>query len=121
MAQRTIVQLVDDVDGKELAPGEGQTVRVALDGASYELDLSNKNAQHLRDDFGKWLSHARKASGSRRSSRRSADSSATRRDPEQTRAIREWAKANGHEVSDRGRIPTEVAEAYDAAPEGHSG
>jgi hypothetical protein len=114
MAQRTIVQLVDDFDGQELRPGEGETVRITLDGASYELDLSAKNARKLRDDFGKWLSHARKASSGRRSGGRTAATSGTRRDAEGTGAIRDWAKAKGHEVSDRGRLPAEIVAAYEA-------
>ncbi len=114
MARRTIVQLVDDVDGKELKPGEGETVKITLDGSSFELDLSARNAQQLRDDFGKWLTHARRASLTRRSDLQSSSGASTRRDPEQTRAMRAWARANGYEVSDRGRIPATIVEAYNA-------
>ena len=113
MAQRTIVHLVDDVDGKELGPGEGETVHITLDGASYELDLSAANAQRLRKDFGKWLSNARKVS-KEVSGRRSSSDSESQNSAHRTRAIREWARANGYDLSDRGRIPADVVNAFEA-------
>lgn len=113
VAQRVITQLVDDVDGTELTEGDGETINIALDGASYVLDLSSKNASRLRKDFGKWLDHARKAPGSTRGRR--SGGGTTRRDPEQTKKIRQWAQDNGHQVSERGRIPATVVEAYEAA------
>ncbi len=106
MAQRVKIELVDDLDGSEAA----QTVSFGLDGTSYEIDLSTKNAEALREALAPYLGHARKAGGSSRRGRRSASSSGP-----STAEIREWARANGHEVSDRGRVSSEVREAYDAA------
>ncbi len=108
MAQKTVVQLVDDFDGKELARGEGETVRVTLDGAEYELDLSSKNAQRLRDDFGKWLNHARRVGGRRSSGNRS-------KSEVDSKAVRAWAASNGIQLSERGRIPATVVEQFKAA------
>lgn len=113
MAQRTNIIIVDDLTDETLPEGQGQTVTFGLDGTSYELDLSKDNADQLREDFKRYVDAARKVSRSTSGgSRRSTASSGGRKD---TAAIREWAKANGHEVSERGRIASSVREAYDAA------
>jgi hypothetical protein len=108
MAQRVSIELVDDIDGSPAA----ETVSFALDGVTYELDLSAAHAASFRDALGHYIGHARKVSGSGRrpgtSSRRSSGSS-------DARAIREWARANGYKVPDRGRVSAEVKAAYDAA------
>jgi hypothetical protein len=110
MAQRVEVILVDDKDGGSAT----ETVTFALDGVSYEIDLSEKNAKSLRDDFGKWTGFARRSgsssTGRRGAGRRSASSRRT-----DLAAVREWARANGHTVSDRGRISAEIQAAYDKA------
>lgn len=106
MAQRVEVVLIDDLDGGPAA----ETVTFAVDGVSYEIDLSEKNARQLRDDFASWTGHARR-SGSGRSTRRRGGA-AKRND---LAAVREWARANGHTVSDRGRISAEIQAAYDKA------
>lgn len=108
MAQKTIVQLVDDIDGKELKEGEGETVTFALDGKDYELDLSNKNADKFRGLFQDYIAAGRKVtkSSGRRKSAGSTSNAAE---------VRAWAQSNGHEVPERGRIPQTVREAFDAA------
>jgi hypothetical protein len=110
MAQRVEVKLIDDLDGGDAA----ETVSFSLDGISYEIDLSDKHAQKLRDEFASWTGHARRSGtgGRPTSRRRSASAGSTKRD---LGAVREWARANGHQVSDRGRISAEVQEAYDKA------
>jgi hypothetical protein len=109
MAQRVEVILVDDMDG-----GSAQeTVTFALDGVSYEIDLSDKNAKSLRDDFAKWTGHARRAGSS--SARRSPGRRGGAGRRTDLAAVREWARANGHTVSDRGRISAEIQAAYDKA------
>jgi len=106
MAQRVKIELVDDLDGSEAS----ETVTFGLDGSTYEIDLNSGNAAGLREALAPYLGHARKAGGSHRRGRRSAATSGP-----STADIREWARANGHEVSDRGRVSSEVREAYDAA------
>jgi len=116
MARKTLVQLVDDLDGSPIAEGEGRTVAITLDGASYELDLSTEHADELDGLLQPYLDAARKVgrkSAGRPSS--SSSSSAPKSDPSELQKIREWAKENGHAVSDRGRISSVVREAYDAA------
>ena len=108
MAQRVEVVLIDDIDGGDAE----ETVTFALDGVTYEIDLSDKNAKKLRDDFANWTGHARRAGAAKGPSRRRAAGSAKRTD---LAAVREWARANGHAVSDRGRISAEIQSAYDKA------
>ena len=118
MARKVQVILSDDLDDSISAD---ETVTFALDGTTYEIDLSEKNAAEMRDVFGKYLSAARKVSGRSSSGRASgavrsrATGGGGRMDREQAGAIRDWARKNGHAVSDRGRIPASVVEAYEAA------
>lgn len=109
MAQKVQIILVDDVDGGEA----DETVRFGLDGTSYEIDLSRKNAQALRDTFARYVAEGRKV-GNRRSasSRRSSTTTTSGDSPAQ---IREWARNNGFNVPARGRVSAEVREAYAAA------
>jgi len=118
MARKVQVILSDDLDDSISAD---ETVTFALDGTTYEIDLSDKNATEMRDVFGKYVSAARKVSsrGTRASgagrSRATGGGGGGRMDREQAGAIRDWARKNGHEVSDRGRIPAAVVEAFEAA------
>ena len=107
MAQKTQIILVDDIDGSEAT----QTVTFALDGVNYEIDLNDDHAAALRETVEEWTVKARRVSG-RRIRRRAGAAPRTASD---TQKVREWARANGYEVSDRGRIPASVREAYDAA------
>ncbi|RSM64803.1 Lsr2 family protein [Kibdelosporangium aridum] len=112
MAQKVLVQLVDDLDGT--ASDDITTVIFGLDGASYEIDLTANNAAKLRNQLGDFVDRARRTGGrvKRGTSPIAAAPAANR---EQTRAIREWARQNGYELSDRGRIPSTVIEAFEAA------
>jgi hypothetical protein len=111
VAQRVKVELVDDVDGVTEAD---ETVTFALDGVSYEIDLSRPNAERLRNDFASWVGHARRSGGRRAGSRGGSASSRGRKGSDLAK-VREWARKNGHTVSDRGRISADVQAAYDKA------
>lgn len=110
MAQKVNIILVDDIDG---SPAD-ETITFGLDNTTYEIDLSDANAAKLRDALALYVGHARKVSNSRRAggggTRKSSSSSGV-----DTKAVREWARANGHEVSDRGRVPAQLVAAYEAA------
>ncbi len=108
MAQRVQVMLIDDVDGSEGA----ETVTFALDGVTYEIDLSEKNAAKMRGDLASWVGHGRRVSGRSSASRPARKASGGGTD---SSAVREWARSNGHEVSERGRISAAVMDAYNAA------
>ena len=109
MAQKVQVVLVDDLDGGDAE----ETITFGLDGVSYEIDLNSANAARLRDELAPWVGHARRVSGrsgGRRGGRRSSSSSSG-----DTAKIREWARSNGYQVSERGRISAEIMDAYSKA------
>jgi len=106
MATKVTITLEDDLTG---GPAD-QTLRFAVDGTEYEIDLSKKNARAFRKQLAPFLEHARKAG---RGQRRPAARAASGR--EHSGDIRAWAKAQGIAVSERGRIPASVAEQYQAA------
>lgn len=109
MAQQVVVSLIDDING-DVA---NETVAFALDGKSYEIDLSDANANKLREALAEYIEAARRPSGT---NRRGSSSGAPVRRPavsrEQNQAIRDWARNRGMKVSDRGRIPADVTAAY---------
>jgi hypothetical protein len=104
MAKKTVVLLVDDLDGSEAV----ETVSFAIDGIEYEIDLNEAHANELRDAMKQYVSAARKSGGRGRRARKSFSDT-------DTKAVREWAKQNGIQVSIRGRIPAEVVDKYRAA------
>jgi len=112
MVQKHIVQLEDDIDGG----AANETVTFGLDGVSYEIDLSAKNAGKLRDALALYVAHGRRAArpGVRMTPAGRRTGRPARADREQTQAIREWARKNGHKVGDKGRIPGHILEAYQA-------
>jgi hypothetical protein len=114
MAQQTTVRFIDDLDGSE-ASG---TFDFSLEGRNYQIDLSDENAAKLREALSPFIDAARKAGGrgSGRGRRQTAPAEKpTRSNRDETQAIREWARQNGHKVNARGRIPKAVVEAYRAA------
>jgi hypothetical protein len=106
MAQRVHVVLVDDIDGSDA----GETVTFGLDGSTYEIDLNEKNAAALRDALAPYVGHARRSGGSRRPKKSAAATSGP-----SAAEVREWARENGWDVPDRGRVSADVRQAYDAA------
>ena len=106
MAQKVSIVLVDDLDGSEAT----ETVTFGLDGTTYEIDLNDGNASALRDALSGYVGHARKVTGGSRRGRKSTAASSSN-----TKDVREWAKGQGMDVSERGRISADVQRAYDAA------
>ena len=112
MAKKVTVTLVDDFDGD--GPAD-ETVEFSIDGVSYEIDLSAKNAKKLRDDLKQWTEAGRRVGGRRRGRSGGSGRGRATLDREQSAAIREWARRSGHKVSTRGRIPAEIIDAFHAA------
>ena len=106
MAQKITVALEDDLTGGPAA----ETVRFAVDGIAYEIDLSAKNAAAFGKQLAPYIEHARRAG--RAQSRRAGRSAASR---QRSGDIRAWAREHGLAVSERGRIPASVVEQYQAA------
>ncbi|MCX5212192.1 Lsr2 family protein [Kitasatospora sp. NBC_00240] len=114
MAQRVQVILEDDLDGGSA----DETVTFALDGVAYEIDLKSTNADKLRGLLAPYVEKGRKQSGRLTSARRSSGRGAVARPAAgapDTAKIRAWAKEQGLEVNDRGRVPSTVREAYESA------
>lgn len=104
MAQQVKVLLIDDLDGSDA----DETVKFGLDGRDYEMDLTSDHAAELREVLSRYVSVSRKLSKLGAPMKKTII--APQRD---NRAVREWANANGYSVSDRGRIPEDIVEAYD--------
>lgn len=115
MAQEVTVRLTDDVDGTSTAT---ETIEFGLDGATYNIDLSENNAAALREDFTKWVKHARKADAKTQSRKGDGQPRPRRRrtSPGESQAIRDWAAAQGIPLSPRGRIPEHVVASYHRRP-----
>ena len=104
MATQTMTKLVDDLDGTTA----DRTVTLSLDGVAIEIDLSKKNIAVLDSALKPYFEAGRRVRATRSGGRRTAAKRAATPD------VREWARANGHDISDRGRIPVAVIEAYEA-------
>jgi hypothetical protein len=105
MAQQIQTLFIDDIDGGH-ASG---TVRFALDGVDYEIDLSTKHADDLHTTLVKYIGHARKVGGTRRTARGTGRRNGSAID---THKVREWAREQGIEIKDRGRVPADVVTRY---------
>jgi hypothetical protein len=110
VAQRTVITLIDDLDGTEIAEGKGETVTFALDGKDYAIDLTNKNASALRKALAPYLDVASRVTGRPR-----AIGNFKKDTGPAASEVRAWAKDNGHDLPERGRIPGAVREAYTTA------
>lgn len=114
MAQQMRVELIDDLDGATA----DETITFGLDGATYEIDLSQANAADLRKSLADFVDHGKRVGRHKPATKgtqtKAAKPSArtTRDERERTQAIRTWARAAGHTVSDRGRIPAHIVDAY---------
>jgi Lsr2 len=105
MATKVLTTLQDDIDGSNAT----QTIQFALDGVEYEIDVSDRNANRLRNSLDEFITHGRKIGG-RRTPKKTAPAGHV-----DTKAVRAWAQSNGIEVNTRGRIPAQIVERYRAA------
>jgi hypothetical protein len=105
VARKVVVTVIDDLDGASAA----ETVSFGIDGVGYEIDLSEANARELRAGLDKWIPFARRVGGRGR-----VKASAAGRQKD-AKVVREWARRNGHDVPERGRISSVVLQAYQRA------
>jgi len=114
MAQKVITEFIDDIDGSAAE----RTFTFAVDGTNYEIDLSADNIAEFKSVIGGFIESARKIKGSKNSDGRRVRSTAAaggRQSREQIQAVREWARQHGHTISNRGRIPASIQQAFDQA------
>jgi hypothetical protein len=110
VARKVQVHLVDDIDGGEA----DETLTFSLDGTTYEIDLSTANAETLRGSLAQFVGSARRSARVHVvTSNRIRTNGPVKADRAQNQAIRDWAKRNGVELSDRGRIPQAIVERYE--------
>lgn len=107
MTRKLIEHIYDDLDGTLItSPNDGRTVTFTIDRATYEIDLTTAHAEELKESLQPFIKVARKIN-------RPQATRQLRRSKKNLDEIREWARANGHQVSDRGRIPYAIVDAYD--------
>lgn len=111
MAQKTTVEHTDDIDG---SPAEHIAVPFALDGVTYEIDLSGANYEKLQTTLAEWVAKGRRIGGRARLRSVGGTGKSTGTPPEAAK-VRVWANENGYELSPRGRIPASIVEAYRTA------
>jgi hypothetical protein len=111
VAQKIQTLFIDDIDG---GAAEG-TVRFALDGTEYEIDLNAEHTEELRSALGKYVSHARKVGSARRAGRAAGRASRGAGPALNTTEIRNWAREQGYDIKDRGRVPADLVAKYQAA------
>ncbi|HIW96177.1 MAG TPA: Lsr2 family protein [Candidatus Corynebacterium gallistercoris] len=112
MARREVTRYYDDLDNTELSAGEVQVVDFSANGVDYTLDLSQENKQKFEEALKPFIAVARRKVRSGAAGRRTATRSAN---PQRNKMIREWAQANGVEVSERGRIAQSVIDKFERA------
>ncbi|MEW1938714.1 Lsr2 family protein [Dietzia maris] len=115
MAVRYETIYVDDLDGVEIEDGRAETIKFGVDGKDYEIDLSEQNAAAFREAIQPYLSAARPADNGKKRAAKTSRRSSFSTTKGETGKIRAWARENGYTVSDRGRIPADILEAYNAA------
>lgn len=113
MAQKTIVQLVDDLNGTQ--SDDISTVLFSLDGVSYEIDLTEDHARQIRESLSEFVEAARRTGGRIRRGLPGGRAGALAVNPERAPKIREWAIRNNLDVAERGRLPISITKAFDAA------
>lgn len=111
MARQFQVRYIDDIDGTDLGDN-ANAISFAFEGKEYSIDLSDENAEAFRAAVAPYIEAGHRVTGSRAKTARKATAKNSVGD---TKAIREWARINGYDVSDRGRVPADVMQAYAAA------
>ncbi|QHE73391.1 histone-like nucleoid-structuring protein Lsr2 [Rhodococcus sp. WAY2] len=112
MARKIVVERLDDIDGTPIKNGKGETIAFSVNGVDYETDLKTKNAKEFHSTLNYYIEHATRVGGRKR---RSTAAVAPSNGRKRAKDIREWATAQGYEVSSRGRIPAQLEDAYNAA------
>lgn len=112
MAKLITEILIDDLDGTEISAENGGTVAFSFQGINYEIDLSAENTEELSELLSEYIEKARKVTGAQKPARKASTARGASQD---LSAVRAWLREQGHQVSDRGRIPGDLIAAYEAA------
>lgn len=120
MTERVSIGFVDDLDGSRIADESGETVEFSVSGVDYIIDLKGSNATEFHRKLDRYIKYATRVGGRRRKTlsagaRTPAPPIVAKSDPARARTVRQWATADGYDISRRGRIPAAIEEAYKAA------
>ena len=111
MARKVVVELADDIDGTVFGD-DGESIGYAVDGVEYVIDLKDEHAEELRETFEYYIAHSTRVGGRKHRSDRPVNLTAVKRPRGETKKIRAWAIEQGYDLSSRGRIPTEIEQAF---------
>ncbi|MBC2644487.1 MULTISPECIES: Lsr2 family protein [unclassified Rhodococcus (in: high G+C Gram-positive bacteria)] len=111
MARKVVVEMVDDIDGTVFGD-DGESIHYAVEGVEYVIDLKDEHAKELRETFEYYIAHSTRVGGRKHRSDRQVNPATVRRSSGETQKIRAWAIEQGYEISSRGRIPTEIEQAF---------
>ena len=111
MARKVVVEMVDDIDGTVFGE-DGESIHYAVDGVEYVIDLKEEHARELRETFEYYIAHSTRVGGRKHRADRPVNPPAAKRASGETKKIREWAIEQGYELASRGRIPTEIEQAF---------
>jgi len=111
VARKVVVELVDDIDGTVFGEN-GESISYAVDGVEYVIDLKNEHAKELRETFEYYIAHSTRVGGRKHRADRHVNPVVAKRPRGETKKIRDWAIEQGYELSSRGRIPAEIAQAF---------
>ncbi|TQC49687.1 Lsr2 family protein [Rhodococcus sp. WS4] len=111
MARKVVVEMVDDIDGTAFGE-DGESIHYAVEGVEYVIDLKDEHAKELRETFEYCIAHSTRVGGRKHRSDRTGKPTTGKRRRDETKKIRAWAIEQGYELSARGRIPTEVEQAF---------
>ncbi|MDT2006653.1 Lsr2 family protein [Rhodococcus opacus] len=114
MARKVVVELVDDIDGTVFGE-DGESIAFSVNGVDYEIDLKGKHASKFHKQIGFFIEHATRVGGRKRRSDRPVAPDAPVRRRGNGKEVRAWAAEQGYEISSRGRIPTEIGQAFQDA------
>ncbi|EKT82509.1 hypothetical protein WSS_A11528 [Rhodococcus opacus M213] len=114
MARKVVVEMVDDIDGTVFGD-EGESISYAVDGVEYVIDLKDEHAVELGETFEYYIAHSTRVGGRKHHADRQVNPATARRSSGETQKIRAWAIEQGYKVSSRGRIPTEIEQAFNDA------
>jgi hypothetical protein len=112
VARKVVVELVDDIDGTVFGDDGGESIHYAVDGVEYVIDLKDEHATEFRETFEYYIEHSTRVGGRKHRSDRPAKPTAGKQRRDDTKKIRAWAIEQGYELAARGRIPTEVEQAF---------
>ncbi len=117
MAKRVITNVVfeDDLTGEEVGADDIRAVRFSYDGVQYEIDLTESSVERMNEAMKPFIRAARRTGGKKAGGSKAPSGAAANGAKDENKIIRQWARDNGHDVPERGRIPQDIRDLYEQA------